>query len=514
MIEGSPSEVLVLAPTFDDSKVAVAVLEDAGIKAVACQNLDSLTECIRKGCGAVVIGEEALKNDEIHFLQRALIEQENWSDVPVIILSGPHASASFEVFARSGNISILERPFSRLTLIRSVEVALRARKQQYLVRDLLQEQRQATEKRDEFFATLSHELRTPLNVILGWVEILKSGRLDHTSQQSALEVLERNANIQKGLIDDILDISRIVTGKMFFEPAPISIREVVESMVSSVLPKARDKQIDLKMKVPAGDCTVMGDEQRLAQVLSNLLTNAIKFTPQGGKVSVDVSVQKKNVEISVTDNGQGIDPKFLPHIFDRLKQEDMSTTRLHGGLGLGLAIAHHIVQEHEGKLEALSDGRGKGSTMKLTLPLYQNVAKQVATLEIQDGRSASLNGVRVLVVDDSPDILQLIHLWLKKAEADVRLTHSAAEALQTIGSYQPHVLLSDIGMPDVDGYELISRIRNLSEKEGGAVPAVALTAYARDEERARALKAGFQLHISKPISSGQLISAVAQLANR
>ena len=509
----SSTEVLVLAPTFDDSKVAVMVLEEAGIKACACDSLDTLTEKITAGCGAVVIAEEALKIDELSIMQRALANQATWSDLPVIILSAAKASPSFEVFAKSGNISILERPFSRLTLVRSVEVALRARRQQYQVRDLLEEQRQATERRDEFFATLSHELRTPLNVILGWLEILKSGKLDENSQQEALEVLERNARIQKGLIDDILDISRIVTGKMFFDPAALSVQKMLESMVASFNPKAQEKGIDLHVQIPAGEFVVMADEQRLAQVMSNLLTNAIKFTPQGGKVAIDVVTAGQNLEITVADNGQGIDPQFLPHIFDRLKQEDMSTTRSHGGLGLGLAIAHYIVQEHKGTLQATSAGRGRGAVMKVTLPLFYLGIKEVVKSETTDNLPQSLKGVRVLVVDDSPDILQLIQVWLKKAEAEVKLANSAKEALETIGNYYPHVLLSDIGMPDIDGYQLIAKVRALSDSKVGNVPAVALTAYARDEERKRALNAGFQMHISKPISSGQLISAVAQLAS-
>lgn len=510
----SSAEVLVLAPTFDDSKVAVQVLAEAGIKARACANIEELVRGINAGCGAVVIAEEAIRIDELPFLQKSLEDQPTWSDVPVIILSAANAAPAFEMFARSGNISLLERPFSRLTLVRSVEVALRSRVQQYQVRDLLEEQRQETERRDEFFATLSHELRTPLNVILGWLEILKTGRLDGNGQAEAIEILERNAKIQKGLIDDILDISRIVTGKMFFEPTPLSVRGMIESMVGSFLPRAQEKGIDLNIKIPRGEFVVMADEQRLSQVLSNLLTNAIKFTPQGGQVTLEVLNVARKLEITVTDTGQGIDAQFLPHIFDRLKQEDMSTTRSHGGLGLGLAIAHHIVQEHNGTLEARSEGRGRGTKMKVTLPLFTAAIQQKPAVEIADEQSHSLSGIRVLVVDDSPDILQLIQVWLKKADADVRLTNSANEALASLGPFQPHVLLSDIGMPDIDGYQLIQKVRTLPESDGGKVPAVALTAYARDEERARALKAGFQMHISKPISSGQLISAVAQLANR
>ena len=510
----SSTEVLILAPSLDDAKVAVEVLRDAGIAASPCVSIDALTERIRSGCGAVVIAEEGMETDEIGRLQRALANQEPWSDIPVLILSGSRAKPAFEVFARSGNISILERPFSRLTLIRAIEVALRARRQQYQVRDLLEDQRIATVRRDEFFATLSHELRTPLNVILGWIEILKSGRLDEAGRDEAIEILERNAKMQKGLIDDLLDISRIVTGKMFFDPEPISIRKMLETMVASFGPRAAEKGINLAVRIPEGEFVVRGDEQRLAQVIANLLTNSIKFTPEGGRVELQLKSLGAQLQICVSDTGQGIDPEFLPQIFDRLKQEDMSTTRSHGGLGLGLAIANHIVREHEGTLEAHSEGRGKGTTMTVTLPALINERPREEASAPADSHLHSLKGVRVLVVDDSPDILQLIRLWLGKADAVVKLTSSANEALEALGSFGPDVLLSDIGMPDIDGYQFIAKVRGRPAAQGGRVPAVALTAYARDEERVRALDAGFQMHISKPISSQQLISAVAQLATR
>lgn len=506
--------VLVYAPSFDDSKVAVGVLREAGITAIPCKSLNALIDNVVSGCGAVVIAEEGLESDHQDYLRQTLEDQETWSDVPVIILGGANTRPSIEAFAKSGNISILERPFSKLTLVRSVQVALRARAKQYQVRNLLHEQQQATVKRDEFFATLSHELRTPLNVILGWLEILRTGKLNESAQSEALEILERNARMQKGLIDDLLDISRIVTGKMFLEVIPIEIGGLVKSITTSYIPRALEKKVDLHLNVPSGIYMVEGDEQRLAQVISNLLTNAIKFTPSGGKVEVALKALKDTYEITVTDNGQGIEPAFLPHIFDRLKQEDMSTTRAHGGLGLGLAIASHIVEEHRGRIVATSEGRGKGAAVKVTLPVLATMSAPSTKVEPISEATGSLRGIRVLVVDDSPDILQLISVWLKKAEVDVKLVSSAQEVLKTIADFKPHVLLSDIGMPEVDGYQLISKIRKLSKEKGGNVPAVALTAYARDEERARALNAGFQMHISKPISSTQLISAVAALVRK
>ncbi len=511
---GESNIVLVYAPSFSDSKVAVDVLTESRISAAPCGSLSSLVDNIAHGCGAVMIAEEGLERDQLIYLQAALEGQETWSDLPVIVLGGANTKPSIEAFAKSGNISILERPFSKLTLVRAVQVALRARAKQYEVRKLLIEQQDATKKRDEFFATLSHELRTPLNVILGWLEILRAGKLNESSRLDALEILDRNARMQKGLIDDLLDISRIVTGKMFFEATPIDIGGLLRSITASYIPRAIEKKIDLLLSIPNGIYMVEGDEQRLAQVVANLLTNAIKFTPNGGRVEVKFEPLRDVYKISVSDNGQGVDPAFLPYIFDRLKQEDMSTTRAHGGLGLGLAIASHIVEEHSGKIEASSDGRGKGTTFKVILPILATMSAPSSKVESFTEEIKTLRGVRVLVVDDSPDILQLISVWLKKAEVDVKLVSSADEVLASIAKFKPHVLLSDIGMPEVDGYQLISKIRKLSKEEGGNVPAVALTAYARDEERARALNAGFQMHISKPISSSQLINAVAKLVRK
>lgn len=512
--QGGSSIVLVYAPSFDDSRVAVDVLAEGKISATPCKTLNSLVDNLISGCGAVIIAEEGLESEQVAYLKSALEGQETWSDVPVIILGGSNTKPSIEAFAKSGNISILERPFSKLTLIRAVEVALRARAKQYQVRNLLLEQQDATKKRDEFFATLSHELRTPLNVILGWLEIMRVGKLSESSQRDALEILDRNARMQKGLIDDLLDISRMVTGKMFIELMPIELGGLLRSLTSSFLPRAIEKDIKLQLQVPTGIYMVEGDEQRLAQVVANLLTNAIKFTPSGGHIGVSLKSLQNTYEIVIADSGQGIDSAFLPHIFDRLKQEDMSTTRAHGGLGLGLAIASHIVEEHKGKIDAHSEGRNKGTVMRVTLPALVSAVVPVTKTSEVTASADSLRGIRVLVVDDSPDILQLISVWLKKAEVEVKLVGSADEVLKSIAQFKPHVLLSDIGMPEVDGYQLISKIRKLSKEEGGSVPAVALTAYARDEERTRALNAGFQMHISKPISSSQLISAVASLVRQ
>ena len=510
----SNTAVLVLGPTQSDSRVAAIVLSEVGVNAIACENLSQLCEFMRNGCGALVIAEEALAVEEVTLLQSALSNQETWSDIPVILLTNNNSHEATELFSRSGNISLLERPFARLTLVQSVNVALRARHKQYQVRDLLAQQSLATQKRDEFFATLSHELRTPLNVILGWLDILKNEKRDSITFDAAIETLDRNAQIQKGLIDDLLDISRIVTGKLVFDFKSISFTDTVRSTINGFIPRAAAKDITITVNVPDEPLAVMADEQRLGQVLSNLLTNAIKFTPEGGKIWIDLIQLKDRCTLIVKDNGQGVEPSFLPYIFDRLKQEDMSTTRTHGGLGLGLAIAAHIIEEHKGMIQAFSKGRGQGMTVSVSLPILTQKLTQASVQEEIKLTPNLLSGVRVLVVDDSQDILYLLRMWLGKAGAEVKLTHSADEVLKEIDTFKPHVFVSDIGMPEVDGYQLITKIRSLPDSYSRNVPAIALTAYAREEEKARALNTGFQMHISKPISNYQLVTAVSSMAQK
>jgi len=502
--------VLILAPTDSDSAMAANVLREAGIQAEPCESLNGLCGHAITECGAIVIAEEAVTIGESSLLLRHLNSQATWSDLPIILLTGDVTSNAAAFFSESGNVSLLERPLSRLTLVRAVQVALRSRRRQYQVRDLLEQQRSAAAKRDEFFATLSHELRTPLNVILGWIEILHSHELDSLSYKNAVEILERNATVQKGLIDDLLDVSRIVTGKMVFNLAPASLAKLLTTSVNAFQPRAKSKKIDLRLSLPYGELPVMVDDQRFLQVISNLITNSIKFTPEGGRIDVDLTQKNENYLIKVTDTGHGIDPEFLPYIFDRLTQEDMSTTRSHGGLGIGLAICAHIAKEHHGHIHAESAGRGQGTVVTFTLPVLGTQLRAVPLSGLPDPRR-TLEGARILVVDDSHDILELIGLWLSKTKAKYRLLDSAQEALNQMPEFKPHLLISDIGMPGMDGYQLISQIRALKAEAGGEMPAIALTAYARDEEKNRAIGSGFQMHISKPISNKQLVTAITEI---
>ncbi|HLL71820.1 MAG TPA: PAS domain S-box protein [Pyrinomonadaceae bacterium] len=389
--------------------------------------------------------------------------------------------------------------------------------------------------KDEFLATLSHELRTPLTAVLGWTRLLATGQLDEATERRALETIERNAQSQVQLIDDILDVSRIIRGKLRLNVRPAELAPVIEAAVDSVRPAAEAKGIRLQVVLDAGAGPVTGDPDRLQQVVWNLLTNAVKFTPKDGRVQVLLARVNSHLELTVSDTGQGIEEKFLPYVFDRFRQADPSTTRKHGGLGLGLAIVRHLVELHGGTVTVESKGTGHGTTFKVLLPLmivhqpeYAHAgadsaggAASAGVHPTADGGGRltlqcppELEGLRVLLVEDEPDAREMLVAVLKQCRADVRAVANAADALLELEMWRPEVLISDIEMPGEDGYTLIRKIRALTPERGGKIPAAALTAYARAEDRMRALLAGFQLHVPKPVEPAELAAVVASLAGR
>ena len=408
------------------------------------------------------------------------------------------------------------------------EVAERKQAEEERARLLVREQaaradaEAANRTKDEFLATLSHELRTPLTSILGWVHLLRSGSLPAASSTSALETIERNAKAQSQLIDDLLDVSRIITGKLRIDSQPVELKSVIEAAVDSVRPAATSKSIQFDMKLDEDAGTVLGDPNRLQQVAWNLFSNAVKFTPDGGRVEVRLSCNGSQVRVEVEDTGQGIGPNFLPHVFDRFRQADGTTTRTHGGLGLGLAIVRHLVELHGGSIRADSKGENKGATFTVTLPradaeevdLTQSEADTRGNGDHSSECAATLTNLRVLVVDDEADTRDLISVILSRCGAEVKTCATAAEAFKTFQEWKPDVLVSDIGMPDEDGYALIKKLRALERGDEASLPAVALTAYAGAEDRARALASGFQRHMAKPLEPRELIHVVAHLAER
>jgi len=375
--------------------------------------------------------------------------------------------------------------------------------------------------KDEFLATVSHELRTPLTAILGWSRLLEEGSLDDQVANQAIESIRRNAKAQARIIDDILDVSRIITGNLFFELYPVELAPVIEAAINAVRPTADAKGVRIDMEFDSAPLVVSGDANRLQQVIWNLISNAVKFTENGGRVTLGLHQVRSSVEIKVADTGQGISPEFLPYVFDRFRQADSTTTRQHGGLGLGLAIARHLVEIHGGTIRAESPGKGKGATFTLKLPLVDcgDKASLLDTTEIVIPESTYqprqlLSGLRVLVVDDDVDTLQLMATALKSRQATVTAVSSAVDALIAIKANRPDVLISDIAMPDEDGYALIEKVRSLDHGEEQTIPAVAITAYAKDEDRERALSSGFQIYLPKPVELTELVSVIARAARR
>ncbi len=407
----------------------------------------------------------------------------------------------------------------------SMEMAVRKQAEEERARLLVREQaaraeaETANQNKDEFLATLSHELRTPLTAILGWSHLMRTKNLNEAEITRAIDTIERNAKSQSQLIDDLLDVSRIITGKLQIDRASVDLSKVIDAAFDAVRPSAEAKAIRFENSIGPSLSLVIGDHNRLQQVFWNLFNNAVKFTPRGGEVKVSATLNDSRVRVSVTDTGIGINPDFVPFIFDRFRQADGSTTREHGGLGLGLAIVRHLMELHQGTVEVESSGKNLGATFTIVLPIAANdvAARNGETLLHESAEILPfsppelLHGLRVLVVDDEPDARDLLTTILTRCGSDVRCSDSAADAMQVFSEWNPDVLVSDIGMPNEDGYSLIKRLRQLNTTRARRIPAVALTAYATDEDRLQALSAGFQVHVAKPIEPENFVSSIASV---
>jgi PAS domain S-box-containing protein len=385
--------------------------------------------------------------------------------------------------------------------------------------------RQAEESsrlKEEFLATISHELRTPLSAILGWTRMLRLGQLSKENELKALDTIERNARAQAQLVDDLLDVSRIITGKLRMDVRPADPNSFIDAAVEAVRPAAEAKGVRMQKVIDTGAISIPGDPARLQQVVWNLLSNAIKFTPRGGRVQIRSERVNSHLEIVVSDTGQGISPDFLPYVFDRFRQADQKTSRLHGGMGLGLAIVRHLVELHGGTVNAISEGEGHGATFTVTLPIapiYQidsgsRVHPAARDLLPANDCTDRLDGLRILVVDDEADTRDLLRQGLEYCGAKVKEVGSADEAMKALETFTPDILISDIGMPGVDGYDLIRQIRKLPVNEHRKIAAIALTAYTRVEDRLQALRAGYDMHVPKPVELAELVAVAATLARR
>ncbi len=533
--------ILLVAPTQRDADAIRAVCHRSGIECCTLWSMPDVCEELAKGAGALVVSEEALSLDP-EGLVACLRQQPVWADLPILVLSrsGSESPVLAMLLERVGNVSVVERPVRVSTFLSLVRAALRGRTRQYEVRAqfkkiesveadrglLLESERAARAEaeragrmKDEFLATLSHEIRTPLNAILGWIHILQKTQRADDEVTKGLAVIERNAKAQSQIVADLLDMNLIVSGKVRLHIQRTGLGSAIQAAVDTVTPAADAKGVRLRVQFDPSAGVVNGDPERLQQVFWNLLSNAVKFTPRGGEVRVELSRGGTDAEVSVADTGEGISADFLPYVFDRFRQADGSTTRRHGGLGLGLAIVKQLVELHGGVVRAESGGAGKGSRFFVMLPIAPEGERSSGDVASRAAPAPAawvkdISGVRILVVDDEHDSRDLLKRLLSGCGARVTTASSVGDAWTLLQRERYEVLISDIGMPDEDGYALVRRLRSLPAERGGRMAAIAVTAYARAEDRENAVRAGFQFHLSKPVEPAELLAAVAQAARR
>jgi signal transduction histidine kinase len=540
------ASVLIVDDTPANLIALAAVLKPLGVRLVEAHSGAEAIACVGKENFAVVLLDVQMPGMDGFEVARHLRRTPDGQELPIIFLTAIYRD---EAFSRQGYASgaadYITKPFDADVLrarvkafvdlfqqrerLRVTEVSERTRERDQALEQLavlLERERIARRQaeianhaKDEFLATVSHELRTPLNAILGWTVIARQqGKA--TDLDRALATIERNARAQVRIIEDMLDVSRIISGKLRLEIVRVKVADSIDGAMQAVRPAAHAKDVQLIAKVDSTIGTIEADADRLQQVVWNLLSNALKFTSKGGSVEISATRSESDVVIRVTDTGQGIRPEFLPHLFEPFRQADGSTTRRQGGLGLGLAIARQLVHAHGGQITAQSDGEGMGASFTIRLP-----ARAVTSLPPEGARVTApgdapevvadeirLDGLHVLVVDDEEDARSLLECLLAQKGAIVASASSAEEATRLLGRHRTDVIVSDIGMPGVDGYTLIRKIRALPHDRGGRTPAIALTAYARSEDRERAFSAGFQAHLSKPIDAGRLLALIANLA--
>ena len=534
--------ILILAPIGRDADVAISVLRNAGVVSQSCQSVSELCQRLRaegNSFGALVLTEESLASPvEYSSLAEWIEHQEPWAELPIILLTHPGqptrvTAQRSRVLSLRGAVMVLERPMRPAALLGALGVALQSRRRQYQLRDLLESQRSvslelqsarleaeaASRAKDHFLATLSHELRTPLNAISGWTYLMRNSPKDETLVAQGFDVLQRNTNSLIELISDLLDTSRIVAGTLTMQFKEVDLKHVVRASVETFRVQAAEKRIAVATLVEIPEvvpCTVLGDEARLHQILGNLLGNSLKFTPAEGSMTVKLRKTRTNAIIVVKDTGRGISPEFLPHIFERFSQ-DGASSRENGGMGLGLAICKHLVELHGGSISAESAGPGRGAMIKVKLrtiasksdPSSEELAQRDFKKEewIPDNK---LRDIKVVAVDDNADARKLLKVILERSSAETVIVSSGQEALKAIRNLHPDVLLCDLAMPEMNGYEVLENVRR-REPELGWLPVIAFTAAARDEDRAATRLAGFQAHLAKPIEPEALVRTILEV---
>lgn len=505
--EGRSERVLILAPTGRDAELACAALRAAGMAAEVSADLEALCALIGEGCGAIMVTEEAFDARGMKCLREVLDEQPPWSDVPLIIFTSRPAAEvsgrSFELLGGRANVTLIERPIRVKTMISATQAALRARRRQYEIRNLVGELEQRVAERDQFLAMLSHELRNPLAAISLAVDSL--GDAQPVSNEHA--ILVRQTRHLAKLVDDLLDIARVTTGKISLHLTQVDLADVAEHCVEMARARAEARQLRLTMQNSGQHAVVRGDAVRLEQVVNNLLSNAIKYTPPGAEIEVLIESDAEDVVLRVRDSGKGIAPEMLTRIFDMFMQGDIAIDRSDGGMGVGLTLVKKLVQLHRGSIRAYSRGPGSGSEFVMRLPLAAQapVQKRVAAAESSSAPAAR----RILVIEDNPDIRDLLRIKLRQLGHKVEAAEDGTKGLEKLLALRPEVALVDIGLPGIDGYEIARRVR---EQIGSNVYLIALTGYGQAEDKRKALDAGFDVHLTKPADFVDLQNVLRQIS--
>ncbi|TDU81327.1 phospho-acceptor domain-containing protein [Prosthecobacter fusiformis] len=516
----SESDILILAPTRNDARLTFEFLKKAGLDAAICEGFGDLCQRVEAGCGALLLAEEVLTDHTIRHLILLLQKQPSWSDLPIVIITGTGESAirrrQLAALEPTGNASIIERPVRPGTLVSTLESAMRSRRRQYQVRSLLEEREkmtadalQADRRKDEFLAMLAHELRNPLASVSNAATLLKTTS-DLETQAWAAGVIERQTNQLAHLIDDLLDVSRITTGKIRLRHAITDMAMILDRACDSARPLMTERGHHFTCDFERGKLYLKADPTRIEQVVLNLLTNAAKYTPKGGRIQLLASRQGQDIVVTIKDNGMGIEPKRLPEMFQLFTQGERSIARSEGGLGIGLTIVQKLTEMHGGKVEAHSEGPGLGSSFTVYLPAA--VAQVSSDQNIGAGPADKGKSLRVLVVDDNVDSAVGLSKLLKRVGHEVSVAYDGPEALEKARGQVPQAVVLDIGLPSMDGYEVARLLRQEFAESQPLL--IAVTGYGQEEDRQRAMEAGFDHHLVKPVDVTKLKSLLSEQRER
>jgi signal transduction histidine kinase len=501
-MEAVEYRILIHAPVGKDARLIAELFERAGIESFVCADLAQLAGELALGAGALLVADEAVTPAFRRTVGAFIDQQQGWSDLPLLIMTrrGNGSGELQHRYLELGNVSLLERPAQGVTLVSAAQSSLRARRRQYAMREVDQ-------RKDEFLAMLAHELRNPLAPIRAASDLLRIPGLDRDKVRQTSEIISRPVRHMTGLIDDLLDLSRVSRGLVTLDAALLDAWQIVSNAVEQVRPLLDARRHRLTIQAPHETAFMHGDQKRLVQIVANMLNNAAKYTPEGGDITLALEVDEESVSYSVSDNGIGIAPPMLEHVFDMFAQAERSSDRSQGGLGIGLALVRNLVTLHGGKVAAFSEGIGKGSRFTATLPRAADPAGAAASGP-HGMAAASAHGLRLLIVDDNEDAGHLLGLYLESAGYRITVVQSAQAALESASAQPPDACLLDIGLPDMDGNELARRLRRLPQTASATL--IAITGYGQETDRARTAAAGFDYHLVKPVDMEALLGLLSR----